>query len=194
MSRAWSSMGWLRATLLFLALLLGPAPVLAEAAGSGHAQAVRDVQQLFSEGALLFNRGDYPGALERFNKAFGLIQEPNLLFNIARCHEAIGQVEAAISHYQSYVDHPQATADTRLDAEQRLGPPRPAAAATAAPAPAPPRPGARAQAPRAPPPGAAGGGRLAPQAHPPATRGGSGSRWGPVLRPSGLASGCWCSA
>ncbi|MBK6849835.1 MAG: tetratricopeptide repeat protein [Proteobacteria bacterium] len=132
-------MRWLRATLLFLALLLGPATVLAEAAGSGNAQAVRDVEQLFSEGALLFNRGDYPGALERFNKAFGLIQEPNLLFNIARCHEAMGQVEAAISHYQSYVDHPQATADTRLDAEQRLVRLRRAQAETAARARATPR-------------------------------------------------------
>lgn len=147
MSRAWSSVGWLRATplllaVMFLALLHGPATVLAEAATSGNAQAVRDVEQLFSEGALLFNRGDYPGALERFNKAFGLIQEPNLIFNIARCHEAMGQAEAAISHYQSYVDHPQATAETRLDAEQRLARLRRAQAETAARARAAPRRGA----------------------------------------------------
>lgn len=133
MSRTRWAVGLRRSGPLLVALLCWSPDLAAETPGGGTStQTVHEVEQLFAEGAALFNKGDYAGALEKFSKAHGLIPEPNLLFNIARCHEAMGQVELAIERYEAFVAHPEAGGESRQDAQQRLARLRQAQAEAAA--------------------------------------------------------------
>ncbi len=75
--------------------------------GSAHAEtpptdAARAVQ-LNDAGSELYAAGDYAGALSAFQRAYALVPEPNLLFNIAGCHERLGQRTQAIEYYRWFL-------------------------------------------------------------------------------------------
>ena len=91
--------------------------------------------QLNETGSELYAAGNYPAALHAFQRAYALIAEPNLLFNIAGCHERLGQRTQAIEYYRWFLDSPNGNPDGRrraIDALSRLDSPPPAALATAA--------------------------------------------------------------
>ncbi|PIE18033.1 MAG: hypothetical protein CSA65_06265 [Proteobacteria bacterium] len=98
------------------------------------------VERLYLEGAALYRARKYRLAVERFTKAYQLFPEPNLLYNVGRCHEALGQVEQAMKVYKTFIAHPQADSSTKAKAKAKLGvlekAAAAAAAATSAPAPA----------------------------------------------------------
>lgn len=97
--------------------------------------------QLNETGSELYAAGNYPAALQAFQRAYALIAEPNLLFNIAGCHERLGQRRQAIEYYRWFLDSPNGTTEGRrraIDALSRLDS-APPPAAPAAPAMPPPR-------------------------------------------------------
>ena len=53
-----------------------------------------------------YDRGEYERALVLFNEAYAREPDPNLLFNIARCHEKLGQPQAAIEKYEAFLASP----------------------------------------------------------------------------------------
>ena len=53
-------------------------------------------------GADLYNRAEYAGALKQFLNAYKYAPRPQMLFNIGRCYEAIGQTEQAIEYYERF--------------------------------------------------------------------------------------------
>lgn len=55
-------------------------------------------------GEKLYQISSYAQALEEFQKAYKLEPLPELLFNIARCHEVIGKLEEAIRNYKLYIE------------------------------------------------------------------------------------------
>ena len=88
-----------RHMLLGLALLTLPAS--AEAQGSP----MRDLAKKHYElGSKYYETSNFKEALVHFEKAYKLKAVPGLLFNMARCHEVMGNVVQAISHYERYLE------------------------------------------------------------------------------------------
>jgi len=82
-----------------------------EARGGAAATSPASVATLNEEGASLYAARDYRRAIEKFIQAYAVDSDPNLLFNIARCYEELGEVDAAIEKYEAFLKTPGA--DTR---------------------------------------------------------------------------------
>ena len=59
--------------------------------------------ELYREGQRLFAQELYGAALEAFQKANKLFPAPANLYNIAKCHERLGQSDACVAGYEAYV-------------------------------------------------------------------------------------------
>lgn len=99
-----------------LALAVAAAPVAAagtegRSTSAGASSTGTSVAQLNEEGASLYAARDYRRAIEKFIQAYAIDNDPNLLFNIARCYEELGEVDAAIEKYETFLKTPGA--DTR---------------------------------------------------------------------------------
>lgn len=101
--------------LLALSLTLGPVrahadddePAVASATGEASESEAR-VLSLSDEGSALYERGEYRHALEKFIAAFTIGQDPNLLFNMGRCYEQLGEKSAAEEKYRAFIADPGA--------------------------------------------------------------------------------------
>src|SRR2546423_3543909 len=69
------------------------------AVGAAPAQA----PALSDEGFALHRRGEYRRAVEKFLQAYALDPDANLLFNIARCYQTLGDVDAAVEKYEAFL-------------------------------------------------------------------------------------------
>jgi hypothetical protein len=107
---------WSLAVVLSLA-----APRFAHAAdpSSDDASSAR-IAELNESGAKLYADRNYRRAIEKFIEAYAIDHDPNLLFNIARCYEELGETDAAIEKYQAFVAAPGADTDGRLRAQDSL--------------------------------------------------------------------------
>ena len=63
-----------------------------------------------SRGLALYAAQDYRHALERFIGALALEEDPNVLFNIARCYEQLGELDAALEKYEQFLSAPESDA------------------------------------------------------------------------------------
>jgi tetratricopeptide (TPR) repeat protein len=114
-----------------------PGAARAEAPPSDSARAV----QLNEAGSELYAAGNHAAALQAFQRAYTLVPEPNLLFNIAGCYERLGQRKQASEYYRWFLGTAGANPEGRRRAIAALGrleeePTRPAPG----PKPAPPAP------------------------------------------------------
>jgi tetratricopeptide (TPR) repeat protein len=83
------------ARVLLLAVLL---------AGTSHAQDKRGLaREKFDLGRQEFAAHRYATALTAFQESYQLAPYPDLLFNIGRCHEELGQWRAALDAYERYL-------------------------------------------------------------------------------------------
>jgi tetratricopeptide (TPR) repeat protein len=103
----------------------GSAAARAEAANETRAPAAAaqgqvSVAQLNEEGAALYAARDYRRAIEKFIQAYAVDTDPNLLFNIARCYEELGEVDAAIEKYENFLKTPGADTRGRQRARESL--------------------------------------------------------------------------
>ena len=78
-------------------------------------------RQLYSEGVERFEKGNFAGALERFEQAYAYAPLPALQYNIAHCLEELGRRPASCSAYRklermdsSYLREAAKTALARL--------------------------------------------------------------------------------
>lgn len=109
--------------LLSSGLLLGSFALPAGAANEprgGSASNQASVAQLNEEGAAFYAARDYRRAIEKFIQAYAIDSDPNLLFNIARCYEELGEVDAAIEKYEQFLKTPGADAKGRQRARESL--------------------------------------------------------------------------
>lgn len=93
-------------------------------------------------GKLAFDQGRFREALGEYQRAYDLAPVPELLFNIARCREQLGETAAAIAGYEQYLAA-KPNAEDRADVESHLeqlraGLPSPAPATAPPPTTAPP--------------------------------------------------------
>ena len=96
---------------------LGKGPLSAEA----HAEEppVTRARDLFREGAAKFRAGEFRPALDLFEKAYALDPHPTLIYNIARAHEGLGELDEAIDAYERYLASDPNASD-RGAVEQRV--------------------------------------------------------------------------
>jgi len=118
-----------RRPLLTVTVLLAigaPTSGRGEALGGGVTQEqprvgdpARRVEALYAEGVALFRAGAYSEALARFETAYGVLPVPNLLYNIGRSFEALGELDKALASYRRCMDHPDSSGEAKLRAAQR---------------------------------------------------------------------------
>jgi len=69
----------------------------------------------FIEGKVEFDAKRYGPALDLFKQSYAIAPYPDLLFNIGRCQEELGQTADAIDTYQRYLAvHPEAEVRTKI--------------------------------------------------------------------------------
>jgi hypothetical protein len=99
-------------------------------------------QALAEEGAAFYRARDYRRANDKFQQAYAVDPDPNLLYNMAKCYEALGDKQTAIEKYEIFINSPGADSGGRVRARaavEVLKTPPPQAAPTP-PSPAPPSP------------------------------------------------------
>ncbi len=101
---------WLASALTILTLACVSAPAQAQTEAS-------QVEQLFAEGASLYRAGKYRAAIDKFDKAYAIYPEPNLLYNKARAHEALGEVDQAMDAYKRCAASPEVDASVKAKAD-----------------------------------------------------------------------------
>lgn len=75
-------------------------------------------EELYKNGASLYDEGLYEQAIVAFEASYALSKEPLLFFNIANAYERLGQPKDALEALNKY--RPFATADERVTLERRL--------------------------------------------------------------------------
>lgn len=78
------------------------------------------VERLHVEGAALYRAGAYREAITKFESAYAIFPEPNILYNLGRCFQALGEVDQAIEYYRRCAQHPDVTEVTRQKARAKL--------------------------------------------------------------------------
>ncbi len=97
-------------TILFALAILGCSSTSARAESSERAEA----RKHFERGKAAYSSSDYETAIREFKESYRLYPLPELLFNVARSHEAMGQHEEAIRTYREYLRaDPQNVAEVR---------------------------------------------------------------------------------
>jgi hypothetical protein len=93
----------LRASLaaLLVATTALSSPRVARAEGPS-AEALAALQ-LNETGSSQYAAGEYAAALDSFERAYTLVAEPNLLFNIAGCHDRLGHESQAVEYYRWFL-------------------------------------------------------------------------------------------
>lgn len=106
----------IRTAPLWALLIVAAAPAEVRAQADDTAK----VEQLFAEGASLYRAGKYRAAIERFDAAYAIYPEPNLLYNKARAHEALGEIDAALDTYQRCADSPKVDPGVKAKAQGKV--------------------------------------------------------------------------
>lgn len=95
-----------------LVFMVATAPAVAETAKERAAA-------IYQEGVAAFRAGDFPKALELFDKAYKLDPSPILIYNLARTHEEMGNAAQAVEHFELYLAREPDSPD-RADIETRI--------------------------------------------------------------------------
>jgi hypothetical protein len=91
-----------RAAITFftaVAFLIAPLAI-----GAAHADPTDQARQHFKKGRELYDAGDYRGAIAEFAAADQIAPSPLLEYNIALCHERLGEKSEAVRRYRAYLD------------------------------------------------------------------------------------------
>ncbi len=116
MSRCWNSPLW-SALLVTAALALGSPAAAAERRDGPPAISF---DALVEQGLVAYRARDYRVAAEKFLQANAMQPDPNLLFNVARCYEALGDTRGAVEKYRLFLASPDIEPGGRQRAEERL--------------------------------------------------------------------------
>jgi hypothetical protein len=119
--------------------------ILLSVASTAHAEPTRAEQsaKLADEATELFRAHDYARANEKYAQAYVLDPDPNLLYNQARCYEAVGDRPAADAKYREFLGKPggDVSAQKRAKAFADEFARNPAGTVAPVPQPAPVQPG-----------------------------------------------------
>ena len=65
-----------------------------------------NVENVINEAIEFFRAGRYRLSIEKFQEAYELVEDPNILFNIARCYHLLGEKNNAIEFYNRFIYYP----------------------------------------------------------------------------------------
>lgn len=100
--------------------------LLMAAAGVARADARTEARDRLEEGSALYRKGDYQGALRKFEEARALYPSPKIYFNLGQALNRLGRAAAATDAFERFLAEAQdAAPERRLDAERFLGELRP---------------------------------------------------------------------
>ena len=110
-------------SLIFLTLLAQLSPPTADP------QAKAKAQGLLTEGSTLYEKGDYAGALEKFDAAYAAYPSPKLMFNIGQADRDLSRPVEALEAFEKFLagdtgTSPETTADARksvAELREKLG-------------------------------------------------------------------------
>jgi len=90
------------------------------AGGAAWAANPRDqAKKHYAAGDARWKAGDYRGAIVEFEAADALAPSPVLSYNVALCHDKLGNTAEALKHYREYLQR-WAEAPNRKDVEDRI--------------------------------------------------------------------------
>lgn len=96
----------------FAATLFVALPAAAdETTPTSTAEAAPTALELSEQARSRYDAGEYARALALFDQAYARDPDPNLLFNIARCHEKLGDTALALDKYEAFLASPNADPD-----------------------------------------------------------------------------------
>jgi hypothetical protein len=98
-----------RAALAGFVVLLSVSPARAEPSAADKKRA----GELATESAKHYKRGEFEVSVTLLRKAYGLYPEPNLLYNLARSLEGMGDKQGALDSYKQYLASAQRIDDRR---------------------------------------------------------------------------------
>lgn len=81
---------------------------------------IQKVERLYLEGVALYKQNKPREAIARFEEAYALYQDPNLLYNMGRSHELLGELDEALEDFQRCLDSPELTQDLRNKVNGRI--------------------------------------------------------------------------
>jgi hypothetical protein len=100
---------------VFFALLAQLPPQRADPHAKAKAQA------LLTDGSVLYERGDYAGALEKFNAAYAAYPSPKLMFNIGQADRDLSRPVEALEAFENFLaGAPDASPETIADARKSV--------------------------------------------------------------------------
>lgn len=103
--------------LVALAVTIG---LPSTAVGQSAQERARQVEELSLEAANEYRASNFSRAIELFEEAYAIEPVPNLLFNIAKCHEKLEDWDAAIENYQKFVVEQDTDRKARESALKRI--------------------------------------------------------------------------
>ena len=107
-----SQHGRLLVTVAACAIILG---------GVAHADQRTDARDRLEEGSALYRKGDYQGALRKFEEARALFPSPKIYFNLGQALNRLGRTAAAVDAFEKFLaEAPDAVPERRRDAEALL--------------------------------------------------------------------------
>jgi hypothetical protein len=78
-----------------------------------------EAKRLFSEGSEAYSKGEFQVAAAEFATAYELTHAPELLYNLGRCYEHLGDAERAAAEYQMYL-RMSPDAEDRVEIEAKI--------------------------------------------------------------------------
>jgi len=95
-------------------------------AGAARADQRTDARDRLEEGSALYRKGDYHGALRKFEEARTLFPSPKIYFNLGQALNRLGRTAAAVDAFEKFLaEAPDAVPERRRDAEALLAELRP---------------------------------------------------------------------
>lgn len=95
--------------------------VIVGLAGPARADSRSDARDRLEEGSALYRKGDYAGALRKFEEAQALYASPKIYFNLGQALNRLGRHAAAVDAFEKFLaEAPDAAGDRRRDAEALL--------------------------------------------------------------------------
>ena len=99
------------------------APLQARAAPSARDE--RAAKELFARGTTQYRASRFAEALALFRQSFARVHRPNVLFNVARCEEQLGDLEQAYADYARFAEIAEANNPRLGEARRKLDELRP---------------------------------------------------------------------
>ena len=113
---------WTSALILLTIIAQGSPP-------AADPQAKAQAQGLLTAGSALYEKGDYAGALEKFNAAYAAFPSPKLMFNIGQANRDLSRPVEALEALEKFLASdtnasPETTAEARnavAELREKLG-------------------------------------------------------------------------